>query len=118
MSVDEDERAALRVLIVRLPENLQQAVELGVFVADLDDLVDFRSDHRSAADGDLEGLPEDLAGERVHLPWERRGEEDGLAVGPDVVDDFHDLRLKTHVEHAVSFVQDEVRDALEVGDTT
>ena len=42
----------------------------------------------------------------THRAREGGGEHDGLAVGPDVVHDAHDLWLKPHVEHAVRFVHD------------
>lgn len=41
----------------------------------------------------------------AHLAREGGREHDSLAVGPDVLHDAHDLRLKAHVEHAVSLVQ-------------
>lgn len=63
---------------------------------------------------DLDGLLEDGAREDLDLARERRGEEDGLAVGPDLRDDARDLRLEAHVEHAVGLVDDEERDAAQV----
>lgn len=37
-----------------------------------------------------------------------------LTIRADLADDFTDLRLETHVEHAVSFVHDKVCDATQV----
>jgi hypothetical protein len=34
-----------------------------------------------------------------------------LTIWPNLADDFTDLRFETHIEHAISFVKDEVRDA-------
>lgn len=38
-----------------------------------------------------------------------------MPIRPNVINDLHDLRFEAHVEHAVSFVEDEIRNALEVG---
>ncbi len=53
---------------------------------------------------------------KAHRAGEGGGEHDGLAVGADVVDDAHDLRLKAHVKHAVRLVHDQVRHAAQIGD--
>ena len=42
------------------------------------------------------------------LWWHGRGEHDGLAVRWQTLDDGHNVVVKTHVEHAVRFVQNEV----------
>ena len=118
LTVDEDERAALRVLVVCLAEDLQQPVELALFFANLDNLVDFCSDNGPTTDSDLEGFSEDFSRQRIHLPGKGCGEENRLAIGPNVVDDLHDLRLETHVEHAVCLVQYEICYALQVGNAT
>jgi hypothetical protein len=39
----------------------------------------------------------------------------GLSVGADLANDFADLRLETHVKHAICFVKDEVSNAAEIG---
>ena len=116
LAIDEDKRAALGILVVSLSQDLEQAVELRVLVPHLDYLVDLRCDHGATSDSDLERLVENLACERVHLFRECGGEEDGLTIRADVVDDLHDLRLEPHVEHSVSLVENEVCDTLEVGD--
>ena len=38
-----------------------------------------------------------------------------LTIGPNLGNDLSDLRLETHVEHAVSLVQDKIRDTTKVG---
>jgi hypothetical protein len=43
--------------------------------------------------------------------------KDGLTIWSNIVDHFHHLRLESHVEHTVSFVEDHVGDALEVSYT-
>ena len=53
--------------------------------------------------------------ESFHLPGERGTEHDHLLVRPTVVDDPHDLRLESHVEHPVSLVQDDVGNSAGVG---
>lgn len=45
-------------------------------------------------------------------------EKDGLTVWTDVINDFHHLRLETHVEHPVGLVQYEICGPLEVRDAT
>lgn len=42
------------------------------------------------------------------------GEHERLTVGANLVENLPDLRLETHVEHAISLVHDEVGDAAEV----
>lgn len=114
LALDKDERARVFLVVEELAEQLEQAVEAGVLAADLDNLGDRVGNNGAAADRDLERTSEDLAGERLHLSRERGGEEDCLAVGADLADDLHDLRLEAHVEHAVCLVQNEIGHPLEV----
>ena len=65
---------------------------------------------------DLDRIVEDGACEHLHLARERRGEEHCLPVGPDLRQKPVDLRLKAHVKHTVCFVDDQHRDAPQVGD--
>ena len=54
--------------------------------------------------------------DRAHRAWEGGREHDGLPVRADVAADARHLGLKAHVEHAVSFVHDQVRHTPQVGD--
>ena len=51
-----------------------------------------------------------------HLTRKGGREHDGLAIRPDVGDDEIDLRLKSHVKHAICLIHDQVGDAMQVGD--
>lgn len=88
---DENEGARVRVLVREPAEEFEEAVELGFLRSDLDDLLNLGGDDGASADGDLERPSKDLAGEGLHLAREGGGEEDGLTIGTDLVDDFHDL---------------------------
>jgi hypothetical protein len=137
LSLDEDERASVGVLVGEVSEELEKSVEFVVFRSNFDDLVDFWRDDGATSDGDLERTTEDLAGESLHLTRERGGEEDGLAVGSDLVENLHHLhaqagqysftdadgrethlRLESHVKHTIGFVENEVGDTLQVDDTS
>lgn len=94
---DKDERSFLVQVglgLVRLSEEFEQAVELGLLRSDLDDLGDLLGDDRPTTDGDLERLDEELSREGVHLFGECGREENDLTIRPDVVDDFHNLRKR------------------------
>jgi len=56
-----------------------------------------------------------LGGNRLDLARPRRGEEERLPRRRDLAHDALNLGLKPHVEHAVGFVQDEVRGLGEAG---
>ncbi len=45
---------------------------------------------------------------------QRRGKEKGLAIFRAAFDDLSDLREKTHVEHAIHFIEHEILDGLEI----
>jgi hypothetical protein len=54
-------------------------------------------------------------GELLDLAGPGGREHERLSVRADLLDDLVDLRLETHVEHAVGFVHDEVGHATEIG---
>ncbi|GIX64294.1 serine beta-lactamase mitochondrial, putative [Babesia caballi] len=68
-------------------------------------------------DVDVDGLlAAEVVGERLHLLGPRGRPHQRLPVRPDLADDLANLRLETHVEHAIGLVQDQVGDAPQVGD--
>mmetsp|Transcript_46125 Transcript_46125/g.144679 ORF Transcript_46125/g.144679 Transcript_46125/m.144679 type:complete len:265 (+) Transcript_46125:1076-1870(+) len=44
----------------------------------------------------------------LHFSWPCRCEHQSLPVGPDLTDDGADLRLESHIQHPVCFIQDKV----------
>jgi hypothetical protein len=92
LTFDEDEGASVFLLVEKVSEKLEDAVELALLRTDLDDLSDGVGDYGTTTNGDLERTTENLASESFHLTRESSGEEDGLTVGPDLIDDLHDLR--------------------------
>jgi hypothetical protein len=83
-------------------------------LAQLHKMLDGVAYDTSAADHHLDGVPEVLSGEGLHLLGEGGREEHGLAIRARVLQHLGDLRLKTEVEHAVGLVYREVRDTLQV----
>ena len=69
-------------------------------------------------DQNFNGFDEDFPRQRLHLSRKSRGKEDGLSVGPYSVHNEHDLRLESHVEHAISLVQHDVRGAPQIRHTS
>ena len=53
--------------------------------------------------------------EFLNILWPSRAEHKSLPVWSDLTDNLANLRLKTHVKHAVSFVHDEVCYTTKVG---
>ena len=53
---------------------------------------------------------------KTHLTWEGRRKHDSLAVRPDVVDNEIDLGLEAHVKHAISLIEHQVGDSVQVCD--
>ena len=45
----------------------------------------------------------------------RSTEHECLTIGSDLADNLANLRLETHVQHAVSFVHDKIRNPAQVG---
>ena len=91
LSLNEDENTRVAIVVGLLPENLQQAIELGIFGSDLDDLRNLWGDNALATDGDLKGFVQYLACQRIHLLWECGREQHCLAVWSNVVHNFHNL---------------------------
>ena len=61
------------------------------------------------ADVDLDVIVEEVRGEFPHLLGPRGGPHERLPVGPNLLDYLSDLRLEAHVQHAIRFVEDQVR---------
>jgi len=57
----------------------------------------------------------EIHGETLDILGPGRGEKESLSVWTDLPDDLTNLRLETHVQHAVGLVHDEIGDTLQVG---
>lgn len=64
-------------------------------------------------DVDLDVVLEEVGGEPLDLLGPGSREQEGLSVRSDLSDNLSNLRLETHVEHAVGLVHDEVGDSAE-----
>lgn len=94
LSLDENERTSISVLVGEVSEELEESVELVVLGSNFDDLVDFGCDDGATSYSNLKRTTEDLAGESLHLARERGGEEDGLSVGSNLVENLHHLQSR------------------------
>lgn len=54
-------------------------------------------------------------GQFLHILRPSGAEHEGLTVRSDLAYDLTDLGLETHIQHAISFVHDEISDATKVG---
>uniref|UniRef100_A0A182IQR0 Uncharacterized protein n=1 Tax=Anopheles atroparvus TaxID=41427 RepID=A0A182IQR0_ANOAO len=73
----------------------------------------FRLLRLQRTDVNLHVLAEEIARQTLHLLGPRGGPHENLSIRAHLLEDLADLRLEAHVQHAVGFVQHEVRDALE-----
>ena len=103
--------------LTRTAENLLQFLPLLVLSNFDHTLVDVGGDPAHAAHGEEEVVVEEVSGEPLDLLGERGGEHEGLPLPllghAELLHHFADLRLKAHVQHAVSLVQDEHLQALQ-----
>ncbi len=67
------------------------------------------------ADVDLDGIVQEIARQGLHLTRPGGRPEERLPIGADLADDLADLRLKTHIQHAVRLVQHQVGHPAQVG---
>mmetsp|Transcript_17039 Transcript_17039/g.41232 ORF Transcript_17039/g.41232 Transcript_17039/m.41232 type:complete len:233 (-) Transcript_17039:537-1235(-) len=111
----EHDDARARALLA--DDVLQQPLLLaGPLVHDLDDLrhVLVRHEVVCVADVDDRGVVQELAGQTPHLLGPRGREEERLALARNAADNLADLGLKAHVKHAISLVEHQVRDLVQV----
>lgn len=114
LGAHEDEQLVLLV-VHDLLEMLNHAVTLLALRDDLDDLSDaVVGGQVHGTDVDLDEVGEEVAGKSADLLGPGGGPHESLTVGADLADDLADLGLETHVEHAISLVEDKVRDAAKV----
>src|SRR6266567_6900684 len=59
------------------------------------------------ADFDQNWIAQNPGGQAFNLRWQRGREEQGLTVGRNLFDDAAHVRQKSHVEHAIDFIEDE-----------
>src|SRR5207244_8476026 len=64
--------------------------------------------------GDADGIAHDRPRERLDLRSHRRGEEEGLSLPWEGVDDPPDIREETHVEHPIRLVEEKDVEPAEV----
>jgi hypothetical protein len=114
LGAHEDENLCVLLTdLIEVLDELSTLFKVGAHLDVLSDVVVGGEVH--GTDVDLDKVVLEVHGETLNLFRPGGGEEQGLPVGSDLADDLSDLRLETHVEHAVSLVHHEVRHSLEVG---
>src|SRR5271170_820928 len=88
--------------------------ELVFLFNDLDKLFDFRSNNALIPHCNLDGTFEDFPSQSLHLLGECSTEQDGLAIRTNVTDNLHYLGLEPHIELSVCFVENNVRNPLQI----
>jgi hypothetical protein len=99
--------------LLNVPEHLVALLELGDDLDLLGNAVVGGQLHGTNSDLDPVGLV--ISCKLTDLLGPGGGPHASLTVGTNLADDLADLGLETHVEHAVSLVEDEVGDAAKVG---
>lgn len=86
-------------------------------ISDIDDLLDSVVDSKFVlADLNVDRLVADVVlCEVLHVTGPSSREHEGLSVRSDLTEDLSDLNFETHIEHAISFVQNEIGNTLQVG---
>jgi hypothetical protein len=114
LGAGEDEDLAGLVLhdLLDVPEHLVALLELGDNLDLLGDAVVGGKLH--GTDGDLDPVGLVVGGKLANLLGPGSRPHAGLTVRANLADDLADLGLETHVEHAVSLIEDKVGNALEV----
>mmetsp|Transcript_5820 Transcript_5820/g.14314 ORF Transcript_5820/g.14314 Transcript_5820/m.14314 type:complete len:444 (-) Transcript_5820:47-1378(-) len=110
LGLDEDEREACDI-----GEKVEHNVELVALFHKLDFLCDEVRGGAHAADGDEDVVGEEVACEALDGGREGGREHERLAVAAHVLllDDAPDLRLESHVEHAIRLVEGEHKNTRE-----
>mmetsp|Transcript_54901 Transcript_54901/g.88687 ORF Transcript_54901/g.88687 Transcript_54901/m.88687 type:complete len:286 (-) Transcript_54901:1933-2790(-) len=111
--VDEDDDGAM---LLPLAQELQQPIELLSLVENLYELRDVRGSRISFTNCDLNRLFQDLPGQSLHVSGQGCAEHCHLLVWSSGLQEHADLRLESHVKHAVGLVEDHEGDTPEVGD--
>ena len=114
LGADKDQH--LGILLRDLLEVLDELAALVKVGTDLDDLLDVVVGGKfERTDVDLDKVLLEVGSEALNLFGPGGREQERLTVGTDLRDNLADLRLETHVQHAVGFVHDEIGDAAQVG---
>ena len=112
LGLREDDAARFRVLG---PQNLQRFVQLLPLRHTLDHLLHVVGHLQvQRANIHLDRVRQEVASQRLHLLRPGRRPHQRLPIGPNLRDDLADLRLESHVEHAVGFVHHQIRHATQV----
>lgn len=111
----EDEDLVVLVIhdTLKVLAHLVTLLEVRNNLHDLGDAVVGRKVHGTDVDLDEVGLV--IRGKLANLLGPRSRPHASLTVRANLADDLPDLRLKTHVEHTVSLIEDEVGDTPQVG---
>jgi len=96
------------------PEEADQERGLQVLRDRIDLMADRRRRPMRRRDGDADGIPHDRPGKGLDLRGHGRGEEKGLSLPREGVDDPPDIGKEAHVEHAVGLIEDEDLEPAEV----
>ena len=108
----EDDATRLRVLG---PQNLQRLLQLLSLRHALDHLLHMiRHLQIERSHVHLDRVRQEIAGQRLHLLRPGRRPHQGLSIGTNLRYDLSDLRLESHIEHAIGFVHHQVRDSPQV----
>ena len=101
---------------VRLADDLGQQRALLRLLNEVDLLLDLLDRTRGRRDRDLDRFFEHALRKVCDLIRDRRGEQQRLALGRELLYDALDVREKAHVEHAVGLVEDEGLDLVQFDD--
>ena len=96
------------------PEETDKEGRLEVLRDGIDLMADCRRGPVGRRHRNADGIAHDRPGERLDFRRHRRGEEEGLSLPREGVDDPADVREEAHVEHPVGLVEDEDLEAAEV----
>ena len=108
------------VLIVLALHHLLEMVEHALALLGLGDDLDNLSDavvgrEVQGTDVDLDEVREEVGRESANLLGPSSGPHESLTIRSDLADDLANLGLETHVQHAISLVQDQIGDTAKVG---
>ena len=101
------------VPVTRLDQVREQR-PLVVLLDRMNELGDELRERVAGGHRDLGRVVQEVVGERADLVGEGRREEEVLTLGRQLREDTPDVSDEAHVEHAVGFIEDEVRDVGEV----
>jgi hypothetical protein len=115
LGADEDEDLVLLV-VHDLLKVLDHAITLLHVSDNLHDLCDAVVGSKlHGTNVDLDEVVEEIGSESADLLGPGRGPHEGLTIRTDLTNNLANLRLKTHVQHTISLVEDQVSHTTKVG---